>query len=228
MKHASYSRFALGLSLEIAMATALVLAHFTPARGEDAQPPSDTPDLLAGQDLSQHWTTSGNWVLEGDGVVTLKPRAGESGWQRYDAYLWLKGDDVQDFRCEFQYRVQKGSNSGFYFHVGDKKSPVATGVEVQIYDSFGKPQNAKLTDHDSGGIIPGAPPMKNSAQAPGQWNRMVVTSQGSKLTVVLNDVVVNEVDLNNENLRSRPKTGAIGFQDHGLPLSLRKFKLKKL
>jgi len=112
--------------------------------------------------------------------------------------------------------------------VGDKKTPVETGVEVQIYDSFGKPPKAKLTDHDSGGIIPGAPPTKNSAKPPGEWNRMVVTCQGTKLTVQLNDVVVNEVDLSSGKLKSRPKSGAIGFQDHALPLSLRKFTLRKL
>lgn len=219
--------FAIGMRLAIGVAAILNSTQFGATFAADDRPQDDAPDLLAGKDLSEYWTTSGNWVLE-DGAVTLKPRRGESGWQRYDAYLWLKGDDVQDFRCEFEYQVQKGSNSGFYFHVGDKKSPVATGIEVQIYDSFGKPQSAKLTDHDSGGIIPGSPPTRNSAKAPGTWNRMVVTSQGTKLKVVLNDVVVNEVDLSGGKLKSRPKSGAIGFQDHGLPLSLRKFTLRKL
>ena len=32
---------------------------------------------------------------------------------------------VTDFEAEFEYKVEKGGNSGFYFHVGDKKSPVA-------------------------------------------------------------------------------------------------------
>lgn len=204
------------------------LAQPTTSRADDSAPQGEAPDLLAGKDLTQHWTTTGNWIVEPEGVVTLKPRAGEGGWQRYGSYLWLKEGDIQDFRCEFEYRVQKGSNSGFYFHVGDQKTPVETGVEVQIYDSFGKPPKAKLTDHDSGGIIPGAPPTKNSAKPPGEWNRMVVTCQGTKLTVQLNDVVVNEVDLSSGKLKSRPKSGAIGFQDHGLPLSLRKFTLRKL
>lgn len=180
--------------------------------------------VLGKDNLAEHWTTAGNWILT-DGVVTLKPREGEKGWTRYDSYLWLKGE-YADFEIDFEYMVQKGSNSGFYFHVGDVKSPVATGIEVQIYDSFGKKD--KFNDHDSGGIIPGVAPTKNATKAPGEWNRFVITSKGDKLTVVLNGETVNEVDLAGPKLKGRPKTGAIGFQDHGLPLSLRNVKIRKL
>ncbi|QDU28147.1 hypothetical protein ETAA8_32470 [Anatilimnocola aggregata] len=184
-------------------------------------------DDLLGKDLTKNWTTTGNWILGDDGVVTLKPRDGEKGWQRYDAYLWLKGD-YQDFEIDFEYKVETKGNSGFYFHVGDVKQPVATGIEVQIYDSHGKPAGAKLTDHDSGGIIPSIPPTKSAAKAAGEWNRFVITAKGDNLTVVLNGETVNVVDLTTDKLKARPKTGAIGFQDHGLPLSLRNIKIKKL
>lgn len=198
----------------------LVLASFASANAEEGE-------NLLGKDLTKNWTTTGNWILGEDGAVTLKPRQGESGWQRYDAYLWLKGD-YQDFEIDFEYKVEKKGNSGFYFHVGDVKSPVATGIEVQIYDSHGNPEGAKLTDHDSGGIIPGLPPTKNTAKAAGEWNRFVITVNGDKATIKLNGETVNEVDLKNDKLKNRPATGAIGFQDHGLPLGLRNIKIKKL
>ena len=184
-------------------------------------------NLLAGGDLNKNWETKGNWILDADNVVTLKPRQGESGWQRYDAYLWLMGE-YQDFEIDFEYKVEKKGNSGFYFHVGDVKSPVATGIEVQIYDSHGKAADAKLTDHDSGGIIPSIPPTKNAAKPAGEWNRFVITVKGDKATIKLNGETVNEVDLKSEKLKNRPKTGTIGFQDHGLPLALRNIKIKKL
>ena len=155
------------------------------------------------------------------------PREGEKGWSRFDAYLWLAGE-YKDFEMEFDYRVQPRGNSGFYFHVGDVKSPVATGIEVQIYDSGSKPADARLTDHDSGGIIPGTPPTKNAAKPAGEWNHFHITSQGDKLTVKLNDEIVNVVDLKSPKLANRPETGAIGFQDHALPLSLRKMRIRKL
>src|SRR5262249_6645777 len=153
----------------------------------------DWVDLLAGGDLGKHWTTTGNWKLDKDGVVHLEPRPGEKGWTRFDAYLWAQAK-YTDFEADFEYKVAKGGNSGFYVRVGDRKSAVVTGIEVQIYDSGSKPKDAKLTDHDSGGIIPGVPPTKNAAKPAGEWNRMQVTCKGSRLTVRLNGEVVNEVD----------------------------------
>lgn len=182
-------------------------------------------DLLADNDLTRHWTTTGAWSIDKEGVVTLTPRPGESGWTRYDAYL-TSTKQYRDFEIEFEYKVQKGGNSGFYFHVGDAKQPVSSGIEVQIYDSGSKKADAKLTDHDSGGIIPGIPPTKNTAKPAGEWNKFEITAKGEKLTVKLNGETVNEVDLTNDKLKSRPKTGYISFQDHGLPLALRKIKIK--
>jgi hypothetical protein len=183
-------------------------------------------NLLAGSDLAKQWTTNGNWKLE-DGVVSLEPRPGEKGWSRFDAYLWAK-KEYKDFEIEFEYKVQKGGNSGFYFHVGDVKSPVAKGIEVQIYDSASKPKDAKLTDHDSGGVIPGLPPTKNAAKPAGEWNQFRITCQGKKVTIVLNGEVVNELSLDNPRIKDRPASGAIGFQDHGLPLALRNIRIRDL
>lgn len=187
----------------------------------------ESVDLLARGDLKKHWTTTGNWKLDKDGVVTLEPREGEKGWQRYDAYL-SSTKQYTDFEIEFEYRVQKGGNSGFYFHVGDVKQPVSSGIEVQIYDSGSKAADAKLTDHDSGGIIPGIPPTKNSAKPAGEWNKFQITCKGNSLKVMLNGVLVNDVDLQNDKLKSRPKSGFISFQDHGLPLGLKNIKIKAL
>lgn len=184
-------------------------------------------DLLAGGDLDKHWQTTGNWKLNDEGVVHLEPRPGEKGWQRYDAYLWHK-KQYKDFEFEFEYKLAERGNSGFYFHVGDLKSPVARGIEVQIYDSARKGKGAKLTDHDSGGIIPGIPPSKNTAKPAGEWNHFHIRCKGDKLTVKLNGEVVNEVDLNHPKLKNRPDSGYIGFQDHGLPLWLRKMRVRGL
>lgn len=192
-----------------------------------AKAADDWQQPLAGGDLTKHWTTTGNWKLDKDGVVALTPRPGEKGWTRYDAYLWLNGE-YKDFEIDFEYKVEKGGNSGFYFHVGDVKKPVETGIEVQIYDSGSKGADAKLTDHDSGGVIPGIPPTKNTAKPAGDWNRFQITVKGDTLTIVLNGEKVNVVDLKNDKLKNRPATGAIGFQDHGLPLALRNIKIKKL
>ncbi len=205
-----------------ALAVAFLLLTMGVAGGQGDRPAA--LDLLKGGDLSKHWTTTGNWKLAEDGVVSLTPRPGEKGWTRYDAYLWTK-KQYRDFEADFEYKVAKGGNSGFYFHVGDLKDPVAKGIEVQIYDSYGR--TGKLSDHDSGGIIPGGPPTKRAAKPAGEWNRMRVTCEGNVVVVVLNGEVVNQVRLDQEQLKSRPPTGYIGFQDHGLPLWLRNIKIRE-
>jgi hypothetical protein len=199
---------------------AAILVWALPASAGD----KDWVNLLEGG-LDKHCFTKGNWMLGADGVVALVPRKGESGWQRYDAYLWAK-KEYKDFECEFEYKVEKGGNSGFYFHVGDLKEPVKKGIEVQIYDN--PKLDAKLSDHDSGGIIPGIPPTKRTAKKPGEWNKMRVTVKENNVKVELNGEVVNDVPLDSKSIKDRPKSGHIGFQDHGLPLWLRNIKVREL
>ncbi len=189
---------------------------------------AESVDLLPKGDFKEHWETTGNWETnQEEGSVKLTPRKGESGWTRYDAYLSSK-KEYKDFEIEFEYKVEKNGNSGFYFHVGNVKEPVSTGIEVQIYDSGSKGKDAKLTDHDSGGVIPGIPPTKNTAKPAGEWNKFHITVKGNSLIIKLNDEVVNDVDLEHEKLKNRPKSGFISFQDHGLPLSLRNIKIREL
>jgi hypothetical protein len=207
--------------VEIQVLTGAAVASAEPA------PAAGWVDLLEGNDLSKRWKTSGNWKIDAEGVVTLAPRPGETGWSRFGDYLWLDGEH-RDFEIEFDYRVEPRGNSGFYLHVGDRKSPVATGIEVQIYDSGGKAADAKLSDHDSGGIIPGLPPAKNAAMPAGEWNRFHITVHANKLVVRLNGEVVNELPLDHPRIKDRPPSGAIGFQDHALPLALRRIRMREL
>ena len=192
--------------------------------------PLDAPgpwlEPLAAAKLSDNFATEGNWSLA-DGVATLTPSEGQRGWQRYGHYLWLEGD-YAEFEAEFEYRLQERGNSGFYFHVGDRAQPVRTGVEVQLYATPPKKPAQRLTDHDAGGIIPGGPPRENASQQPGRWNRMHVRVEDGEVRVTLNGRLVHVMALDHRAIADRPATGAIGFQDHSLPLDLRRFRVRKL
>ena len=124
----------------------------------------------------------------------------------------------KDFEIEFEFKIEEKGNSGFYFRVGDKDSPVGTGIEVQIYASHGKP-DSRLGDHDAGGLMggPGIRPTKNAAKPAGEWNRFHVINKDDTLTVKPTGEIVNEADLRKGWFANRPQTGWIGFQDHGLP-----------
>ena len=171
------------------------------------------------------FTTKGNWTQGEDGVIYLEPRKGEKGWKRYDAYLFLK-DQYENFECEFEYKHEKGGNSGFYFHIGDQADPVNKGIEVQILDSYGK---KKLGHHDCAGIIKGPGAIKNACKPAGEWNKMIVKVVDKKITVIFNAVTVQDnVDLNKTVLKDRGAKGYIAWQDHGLKFWLRNIKIKAL
>lgn len=182
-------------------------------------------DLLADGDLKEHFETTGNWSLNEDGVVHLQPREGETDWKRYGDYLWLK-NEYQNFQCEFEYRHEEGGNGGLYFNVTDRQKAVGSVIEVQIRDSADEEQ---LDAHAvTGGILPKVAPKANATKPAGEWNHMSVTSVGGEITVRLNGVLVNNVNLSHPKLQTKPKQGFIGFQDHGLPFWLRNVRIRSL
>lgn len=194
--------------------------------------------LACGQDQSEpagnHWitvsspagfattSTEGNWSLK-DGVISLTPRAGETGWKRFGSYLWL-GKDYGDFECSFDYRHEAGGNSGFYFRVADTKDPVKTGVELQLTDCHAKPQ---LGWHDLGGLIKFTReghknPLAKASKPAGEWNTVLISLKNNHLTISINGITVQDHPFDPE----LPKVGKIGFQDHGLPFHIRNFKIR--
>jgi hypothetical protein len=179
--------------------------------------------LFNGKDLTG-WQTKGNWVVEDKGVLAIKPRPGEKGWQRYDAYLWAKGQ-FGDFSLDLEFKIPKGGNSGVFVRVKDKNNPVNTGIEVQISDTFGK---ERVGAHDCGGVIGTVGPSQNMAKPAGQWNRMIVTCRGKQLQVELNGKQVVDVRLDKTSQRDRPLVGYLGLQDHGVPLWFRNIGIKLL
>lgn len=179
--------------------------------------------MFNGKDTSE-WTTAGNWFANDRGELEIKPREGEKGWKRFDAYLYSK-KRYRNFVFDFEYKHPKGGNSGFFFRVADQADPVNSGFEVQINDVHGK---AKLTPHDCGGVIQTAAPSKNAAKPAGEWNRMVVTMRSDDLKVELNGETVVDIDLKKAAKKPLPDTGYISLQDHGLHLFFRNLRLKEL
>lgn len=180
-------------------------------------------DLIT-EDLS-NFETLGNWKVDDAGVLTLEPREGESGWKRYDAYLWLK-KEYADFEMSLEFNLVKGGNSGLFFRVFDKASPVKKGMEVQIRDGMKK--EGKPGAHDMAGIIALQGATKYNLKAPGKWNSMTMKAVGQTVTISVNGEVVNEVDLSKGNRKDHPLKGYISLQDHGGPLTFRNVRIREL
>ena len=177
--------------------------------------------LFNGNNLAG-WSTTGNWRATANGTLSIEPRLGEEGWQRYADYLWTD-KEYGNFILELEYKIQPKGNSGIFLGVKNKKNPVYEGIEIQILDSHEKKD--ALTPHDCGGVIGIRPPESNAAKPAGEWNKMRISCRGDHLLVNLNGHQIIDLNVGEKIGRSQPLTGHIGLQDHGLPLEFRNIKI---
>ena len=161
--------------------------------GEDrpAAGASDGKAVFNGKDLSgwkfKDQAGSGAWKVVGD--VKLDPSdpkklvAGGTGTSGSGANGVLlrgpfegHGSDVYteqsfgDCDLHIEFVVPKGSNSGVYL-MGE--------YEVQVLDSFGKPDN-RLGQGDVGAIYSAAKPAKNASKPPGEWQTFDISFQAPR------------------------------------------------
>ena len=180
-------------------------------------------EMFNGKDLSG-WQTTGNWVVEENNVLTLKPRPGESGWKRFNDYIATE-KQYGDFVLDLEFKFEKGGNSGVFMRVGDLKNHVDSGFELQILDTHGL---EKPGHHDCGGIIKTQGPSKNMVKPAGEWNRYTITLKGNHLTVVLNGEQIQDLDISKTDLKNRPAKGHISFQDEAKRIWYRNVRIKEL
>ncbi len=192
---------------------------------EKADQPSERTSFTKLFKLSD-FETKGNWIEEKKNVLHLKPREGETGWKRYDAYLWFP-EQYQDFVCQFEFKLGEGGNSGFYFRIADQSDATLHGFEIQLRDDHGK---ETLGPHDVGGVIKTSGPKVNAVNPTGEWNKMIVRLKGSELYVKLNDQVVQQVDIETARPKDKPLAhkGWIAIQDHGQEFWVRNIRIRDL
>lgn len=222
-------------------AAAFLLALLPASRAEDSKP----IELFNGKDL-EGWKTKdekkSKWKVC---AVVMNPEKEKEFMEvplttgkPYLTNLTNGGTDIfteakfGDVQVEVECMIPKGSNSGIYL-MGE--------YEVQILDSFGKPDE-KLGPGDHGGIYTASAPKKNATKKPGEWQKFVIDFQAPKfdgdkksangkfIKVTLNDVVIHE---NVEVTKStgggltgkEVATGPLMFQgDHG-PVAFRNIKI---
>jgi hypothetical protein len=179
--------------------------------------------MFNGKDLTG-WKTTGNWLVKPGNIIALEPRKGEHGWTRYHAYL-TTDRKYKDFIIDLEFKFKKRGNSGVFLRVGDPKSQVKSGFEVQVLDTHGK---KKFGAHDCGGVISTSGPSKMMVKPAGEWNRYIISVIGSHLKVNLNGEEIQNFDMSKTGLKDRPLSGYIGFQDEGKYLWYRNVRIKEL
>jgi hypothetical protein len=148
-----------------------------------------------------------------------------------------------DFVLALDFKISKGCNSGIFIRTypltpRPGKDVGFNGIEVAIDDT------TTAGYHDTGAIYDLVKPSKNAMRPHGEWNHIVITCDGPKLSIELNSEPVTQMDLDEWTTPNRrpdgsehkfdiaykdhPRSGYIGLQDHGSPCWYKNIKIKPL
>lgn len=158
-------------------------------------------------------------------------------------YMLVHEKPRENFALTLDFKMVPKCNSGVFVRTSSltplpKRDVGYNGLEIALDDTT----TAGYTD--TGAIYDLSPPVKNAMKPAGQWNRMVITCEGSVITVELNGEKVNSADLSRFTepgkrpdgsahkfefaYKDHPRLGYIGLQDHGSKCLFKNIKLKPL
>lgn len=205
------------------LVTIALLATATSAVGVAAEKVDDDGfvRVFNGKDL-EGFLTTGNWIVEPDGVIALQPQE-----QRFRllpdirTFLWLE-DTYDDFVLDLEFKVQERTNSGVFVRCSSSRSY----LEVQVCDSHGEEE--PLTHADCGAVFGIAAPSKNMVKPAGEWNHARIRLDGDQMSVRLNGQEVVALDLSDSEKTREIQGGRIGFQNDNTPVSYRNLRIKRL
>ena len=185
-------------------------------------------------------STSG-WFTYPAGPQTVwkaDPKTGVLGRSFQNGYIWTE-KSYGDFILDLEYKLSRRCNSGVFFRT-DPNNPVQGGFEIQLLD----PQGKDWGKNDHGAIYGAVAPASKPAGKLGEWDKLRIRVKGDIVRVWVNGTKVSEADLSKWTtpkmnpdgtknkfktaLNDLPKTGHIGFQDHGHNISFRNVFLKEL
>jgi hypothetical protein len=158
-------------------------------------------------------------------------------------YMMIHQKTWSDFVLALDFKISKGCNSGVFIRTfpltpRPGKDVGFNGIEVAIDDT------STAGYYDTGAFYDLVKPAENAMRPVGQWNHMVVTCDGPKLSVELNGKLVTQMDLDQWTTPNRrpdgsehkfdiayknhPRAGYIGLQDHGSNCWYKNIKIKPL
>jgi len=180
------------------------------------------------------WQATGDmkgWAVQ-DGCIENLVKGGH--------YL-ASNDTYGNFKLALEFKIEKGCNSGVFFRWANLSDPVQRGIEIQILDSYG---NDKPGRNDCGAIYDCLAPRVQACKPAGEWNKLVLTCRNNLIWIDMNGRRVLYMNLDrwttahenpdgsrnkfNTAYKDMPRSGYIGFQDHGHKVWFRNIKIKAL
>lgn len=204
--------------------------------------------LFNGENLDSFEFAEGAWVIE-DGAMTcrMEESKDKKGNVRLRGmgYIWTKSD-YSDFVLTLSYKLSEAANSGVFFRT-DKDNPVQGGFEIQLMDDAGyaRKNNKEIAGKNSNGALYDArPPSAKPGKGVGEWNTLKVTCKGPNIRIEINGTETVKANIDewttaNENpdgtpnkfktaLKDLPRTGRVGFQNHGQVVWIKDVKIRDL
>jgi hypothetical protein len=228
-------------TLFTAFAAALVAAAAAGAADDGFVPLFDGKDLSAWvvpEGDNGHWKVAGG-IIEYDGKSESKK----------DKNLW-SAKEYGDFTVKFEWRFpppyKKRAQPVVLPDGSHKKGPDGKDLRVEIEDpdsgiylrgssksqvnlwnwncGSGEVYGYRMDQKMSAEVRAGVTPKKRMDKPLGDWNAMVITMKGDRLTVSLN----GEEVITNAQLPGVPATGRLALQHHNDPIQFRNIWVKEL
>ncbi|MSU35722.1 MAG: DUF1080 domain-containing protein [Pedosphaera sp.] len=158
-------------------------------------------------------------------------------------YMLIHESEWSNFILSVDFTITPFCNSGVFIRTSSLtprpgKDIGFNGLEIAIDDTTGAGY------HDTGALYDLSKPTRNAMRPVGELNHMEITSRDSKIQVMLNDEIVNQIDLEKFThlnrrpdgsehkfdiaFKDHPQHGYIGLQDHGSPCWFKNIKIKPL
>jgi hypothetical protein len=167
-----------------------------------------------------------NWDVEDGALVCLGAAKDASGGDI------ITNKKYANFELKWEWKVDKGSNSGVMYHVVESKkyhSPYETGPEYQIIDDIGFPEKLENWQKAGADYAMHTPNGQKDIVPAGQWNTSKIVFNHGRVEHWLNGKKIVEFrawseDWNQKRLTGKwkdyadygkAKTGGIALQDHG-------------
>lgn len=180
-----------------------------------------------------------NWIVEDGALVCLGAAKGDTGGDI------VTDSEFTDFELEWEWKVDKGSNSGVMYHVVEDvkyKAPWETGPEYQIIDDVGYPDKLEEWQKAGNDYAMNEASKKKKLKPVGEWNTSKIVFKNAHVEHWLNGEKILEFDAWTDDWKMKrktgkwkdypdygaAKTGKIALQDHGNKAYFRKIRIKEL
>lgn len=169
--------------------------------------------VRAWDDVSKLAPAGAVWKVENGVLHGSEPRG-----------TWLMSEkEYGDFTLEFEFKLGERGNSGCALRAPLRGDPAFDGLELQMADLRYNPQ---AKDSELTGALYRAVAPTRQVYRPAEWNRYLITLQGSRIKVVLNGETIQDINLDEPAtivkrhdgtdappIKDRPRRGHIGFQE---------------